>query len=72
MQANPRGRSTYTADIKLSGPKPGVMKLTMTFGPIQGERPAELIVAADAAGKPMSHGYTEYGGRRLDVADLAP
>jgi len=71
MQANPRGQSSYTADVTLSGPKPGVMKLKMTFGPLGGERPAELIVAADAAGKPMSHGYTEYGGRRLNVADLA-
>jgi len=70
MQANPRGRSTYTADIKLSGPKPGVMKLTMTFGPLQGEYPAELILTPDPAGEPTSRGYTEYGGRRLDVADL--
>jgi hypothetical protein len=72
MQVNPRGRSTYTADITLSGPKPGAMKLSMTFGPIEGERPAELIVAADQAGGAMSRGYVEYGGRRVNAADFVP
>jgi hypothetical protein len=72
MQANPRGRSTYTAGVKLTGPKPGVMNLRMTFGPLGGPLPAEIIFARDAAGKPLSSGYVEYGGRRLQVSDLVP
>jgi hypothetical protein len=72
MQSNPRGRSTYTADVMLSGDKPGVMKLKMTFGPIEGERPAELIYAPDATGAPLSQGYAEYDGKRLEVQSLVP
>lgn len=72
MQANPRGRSVYVADLTLSGSKPGVMKLKMTFGPITGERPAELILTPDESGEPASRGHTEFGGRRHSVADLVP
>ena len=72
MEANPAGRSTYTADVRLKGPKPGVMSLKMTFGPLGSERPAELIFARDGAGEPLTQGYVEYGGRRLDAADLVP
>ena len=72
MQANPHGRSTYAADVTLTGSSPGVMKLKMTFGPLAAERPAELIVDKDASGTPLSHGYAEFGGKRLDVSDLTP
>ena len=69
--ANPQGRSTYTAKLKLSGPKAGVMDLKMTFGPLRGELPAEIIFAPDSSGVPLTHGYVEYDGRRLTVDALA-
>lgn len=70
LEANPRGRSTYTAKLQLTGPRPGVMDLKMTFGPLGGPRPAELIFTPDAAGVPMTHGYAEYAGRRIDASTL--
>lgn len=72
MEANPSGRSTYTADVQLTGPKPGVMKLKVTFGPLGGRQPAALIFAADEMGVPLSHGYAQYDGHRIDVDGLAP
>lgn len=72
MQPDPRGRSTYTADVTLTGEKPGIMKLKMTLGPLDGDLPAELIFAPDASGTPLSHGYAEYGGKRLNIQDLTP
>lgn len=72
MEANPRGRSTYAAKIRLSGPRPGIMELKMTFGPLGGELPARLIFDKDASGTPLTHGYVEYGGQRLDAAKLVP
>lgn len=72
MVANPAGRSVYTADITLSGERHGRMDLTMVFGPLGGPLPAQIIFEADDAGRPASHGYAEYEGRRLEVADLRP
>lgn len=72
MQPDPRGRSTYTADVTLTGEKPGVMKLKLTLGPLEGDLPAELIFAPDASGTPLSYGYSEYDGKRLNVQDLVP
>lgn len=72
MKANPRGNSTYTADLRLTGPKPGVMNLRMTFGPLTGKLPAELIFTPDASGMPLSRGYVEYDGKRLNVQGLTP
>src|SRR3546814_15330996 len=72
MQAKPRGRSTYTAQIKLAGSKPGAMDLKMTFGPLGGKLPAQIVFTADEAGTPLTHGYAEYDGRRIDVATLVP
>lgn len=72
MEANPRGRSTYTARLKLSGPQAGVMDLKITFGPLGGKLPAQIIFAPDASGVPLTHGYAEYGGQRLSVETLAP
>lgn len=72
MQVNPRGNSTYTADVRLTGDKPGVMNLKMTFGPLSGSPAAKLIFDPDASGTPQSGGYTEYAGQRLNVADLLP
>ena len=71
-QVNPRGNSVYTADLALTGAKHGIMKLKMTFGPIQGQNPAALIFAPDASGRPQSHGFAEFGRTRLTVESLAP
>lgn len=71
-QINIQGNSTYVADLRLSGPNPGRMKLTMTFGPLGGDRPARLIFDRDAAGAPMSRGYAEYNDKRLTVDQLVP
>lgn len=69
---NPRGNSTYTAALKVTGENPGVMDLTVTFGPLGGALPASLVFALDAAGLPQTRGYAEYQGRRLDVSKLVP
>ncbi len=71
-QLNPRGNSTYTADITLAGAAVGRMDLQVTFGPPQGEIPAQIIFTEDAAGMSLSHGFTEYGGKRFNVEDLLP
>ena len=72
MDGNPRAKSTYTAAIDLTGEIPGAMHLTATFGPLTGELPAQLFFTKQADGKAASHGFAEYGGQRLDVADLEP
>ena len=73
MQSNPRGNSTYTADVSLTGPKPGVMKLKITFGPASDFYvPTRIVFTPDASGVPLSNGYAEYDGKRLEVSSLAP
>ncbi len=72
MVANPRGHSTYTADLRLSGPHTGRMNLKMTFGPLGGELPARLIFAKDDKGVALTHGFAEYDGRRIEVNSLEP
>jgi hypothetical protein len=72
FKANPSGNSLYTADVRLSGPHPGIMQLQMTFGPLGGPTPARLSFAADASGKPATRGFAEYGGERLSVDTLLP
>ncbi len=69
---NPRGTSTYTADLTLSGETTGVMNLTVTFGPLGGKSPARLIFDPDASGMPQSRGYAEYQGKRMNVSNLKP
>jgi hypothetical protein len=70
IQINPGGFSTYTADVTLSGPNPGVMDLKITFGPLQDALPARLVFSADEDGKPLTYGYTEFAGQRLDIKAL--
>ncbi|MCI4590575.1 hypothetical protein MOK15_10765 [Sphingobium sp. BYY-5] len=72
LQANPQGRSIYSAKLRLSGPRPGTMDLQITFGPLGGAMPAKLLFEPDASGIPMTHGYVEYGGKRLTVEALLP
>jgi hypothetical protein len=69
---NPAGRSTYVADVVLTGPKPGRMDMTVTFGPLGASPPAAIVFERGADGLPLSRGHAEYGGRRLEVADLVP
>ena len=72
LEADVGGRSTYTAKIRLSGPKPGVLDVRLTFGPLRSALPAQLIFDRDASGAPLTRGYAEYDGRRLNAEDLAP
>jgi len=71
MDANLVGNSVYTADITLTGSKPGEMKLKATFGPLAGGgEPARLIFDDDASGEPQTDGYVEYDGQRLTFEGL--
>jgi len=73
MQSNPRGNSTYTADLTLSGPRPGAMKLRITFGPATDfYDPTRILFTPDASGTPLSYGYAEFDGKRLSVESLLP
>ncbi|MDP3676680.1 MAG: hypothetical protein Q8R44_16545 [Novosphingobium sp.] len=73
MQSNPRGNSTYIADVALTGPRPGTMRLNLTFGPATSfYEMTRILFTPDASGKPLSHGYAEYDGKRLKVEDLTP
>lgn len=72
MDADPRAQSTYTAAIDLTGEIRGAMHLSVTFGPLSGNLPARLDFSADANGLPASRGFAEYGGKRIEVADLVP
>ncbi|MBK6511192.1 MAG: hypothetical protein IPG06_18340 [Haliea sp.] len=67
MNANLTGNSVYTADMTLTGSKPGEMKLKATFGPLGGGGvvPARLIFDEDDSGEPQTGGYVEYNGKRL-------
>ncbi|MCL4673538.1 MAG: hypothetical protein KJZ64_11515 [Sphingomonadaceae bacterium] len=73
MDYNPRANSTYRADVTLTGPKPGRMNLRMTFGPATDfYNPTKILFAPDASGQPLSSGFVEYDGQRLDVSELLP
>ena len=72
MVLNPRGNSTYTADVTLTGDKPGRTELKMTFGPLNDALPSRLIFDKDDDGVALTHGYSEYDGKRLNVDDLIP
>ncbi|WP_439135447.1 hypothetical protein, partial [Pseudomaricurvus sp.] len=72
MIANLGGNSVYTADVTLTGSKPGEMKLKATFGPLGGGGvvPARLIFDDDPTGEPQTGGYVEYDGKRLTFEGL--
>jgi hypothetical protein len=72
LEVNLAGRSTYIAKVRLTGAKPGTMDLKMTFGPLSGRLPAQLIFDEDPSGKPLTNGYAEYDGRRLSADKLIP
>ncbi len=72
MRLNPRGNSTYVADVRVTGANTGAMDLTMTFGPLGGPQAAGLVFAPDATGKPQTRGYAEYNGTRLTPDKLVP
>ena len=71
IQVNPRVNFTYTADLRLTRSSSSILDLKMTFGPLGGERPAGLVFTPDT-GTPLTHGYTEFNGKRLTVDGLAP
>lgn len=73
MLNNPRGNSTYVADVTLTGPHPGTTKLKITFGPATDfYNPTKIVFTPDESGVPLSAGYAEYGGKRLEVSSLIP
>lgn len=73
MDINPRGNSTYSADVKVTGPNPGAMNLKITFGPRNDYyTPGKIVFDPDSSGSPLSRGYAEYGGQRLEIASLVP
>ena len=71
-RADPSGISTYTADVRLTGSRPGAMDLQITFGPLRGDLPARIIFDPDADGTPLTRGYAEFDGRRIKASDLLP
>jgi hypothetical protein len=72
LELNMRGNSTYTADLRVSGANRGAMDLKVTFGPLGGDRPARLVFDRDGAGVPLTRGFAEYNGRRLNIESLVP
>jgi hypothetical protein len=72
MEGSLSGRSTYTSDVRVRGPKSGEMKLKVTFGPLRDGLPSRIIFDKDASGTPLSYGYAQYGSKRLEVASLVP
>jgi len=70
MIADLTSNSVYTADITLTGSKPGVMKVKATFGRLGGGAPARLIFDEDENGVPQTYGYVEYDGQRLDFEGI--
>lgn len=72
LAVNPQGNSVYEANIRLEGSVTGKMALKITFGPLSGKDPAQIIFTPDASGKPQSYGYSEYAGKRLEVSTLVP
>lgn len=72
MVVDPAGNSVYTADLQVSGPTPGEMKLQITFGPMGEALPAQLIFEEDEQGNPRTRGYARYGDQTLTVERLIP
>ena len=76
MLSAPGSDSVYTAEVQMfgkgGGSPRGAMDLKLTFGPLRGQLPAEIIFVAVESGKPQSYGYSEYNGTRLSVDTLIP
>ena len=64
------GESVYEADLVITGPQPGEMKLRATFSQASYSAPPKLLFEPDKDGKPKSYGYARYNGIRLNVEDL--
>lgn len=58
----------YEADIKMTGEKTGTMDCKLTFD----RKKASLLFDDGADGEPMSYGYAEYDGERINVSDMSP
>jgi hypothetical protein len=58
----------YEADIKMTGEKTGAMDCKLTFD----RKKASLLFDNGAEGKPLSYGYAEYEGERINVSDMSP
>lgn len=60
----------YEANLQLTGPKRGEMKLRATFSALAGSEP-KLLFDIDADGKPKSYGYARFNGVTLKIEDLS-
>ena len=49
-----------------------MQKLEVTFGPLRDRLPSRIIFDEDETGTPLSHGYVQYGSRRLEVGSFVP
>ena len=65
------GESVYEADLEMTGEQQGAMKLRATFSELTFTLPPRLLFDAAGDGKPKSYGYATYGGRTLNIEDLA-
>ena len=72
MQIDRTGESVYTADVTLSGTRPGRMDLQITFGSLRATPPARIVFAPDETGRARTRGFVEYDGERLEVEGLVP
>jgi len=57
----------YEANVRMTGAKNGVMDFRLTFT-------SQSVLLFDMAedGNPMSFGYSEYGGKRIEVSEMSP
>jgi len=65
------GENRYEAELRLTGPKPGEMKVRATFSAVAGPAPLKLLFELDADGAPKSCGYASYGEKTLRIENLA-
>lgn len=64
--------TVYEADVELSGPVSGEMRLRATWTPLVGPDPARLRFESAADGKPASFGFASYGDDRREISALLP
>ena len=57
----------YVAKIEMTGEKTGVMDCQLTFN----RKEAKLLFEIGENGKPLSYGYAEYEGKRINVKDMS-
>lgn len=64
--------TVYEADLELTGPITGEMRLRATWSPLTGQEPSRLRFETASDGRPASFGFARYGEKRHEIADLLP